>query len=144
MKTIVRLVLFLLVLSGVVGAALLSIDNLNGKLCPSAAGVPVCYVVLVAYLFMLAGVALAARSSVSYRMQGIFSLFGFGWAVAFAIALFASAAEFISSTPICPQSSPDAGNWFASIPLCYLSALLLLLILLFYWLSKRLNSQQTA
>ncbi len=149
MKNGVKILLLLLVLTGVTGAALLSIDNLNGKACPAVASIPVCYVVLAAYLLILIGVMRAGASGVLSRQPpgflgsiSLFSLFGLGWWIAFAIALVASFAEASSETPVCPQSTAstaEAASWLASVPRCYLSALLLLLILLFYWLLNRLN-----
>ncbi len=147
MKNAVKIVLLLLVLTGVVGAALLSIDNLNGKACPAVAAIPVCYIVLVAYLLILAGVLLNARRIASLQQSGFsslispFSLFGLGWGVAFAIAVIASVAELLSDTPICPQAAAGDAGWLATIPRCYLSALLLLLIMFFYWLLNRLHRQ---
>jgi hypothetical protein len=128
MKTnpLINYPLWALVIFGFVSVAKVSLDNVNGLSCPSIFAMPICYVVTLAYGLML-GSLIVKHSRYKHH------LFCIGWGSAFVIALFASLAEFFGRGGVCPSSSGGlrAGT-SAGIPLCYISLVLLLVILLLF------------
>jgi len=118
--------LWALVIFGFVSVAKVSLDNFNGLACPSLFSMPVCYVVTVAYGLMLGSLIINHNGCKHH-------FFCMGWGVAFVIALFASLAEMFAGGGICPSSSGGlrAGS-AAGIPLCYLSLVLLIVILVLF------------
>lgn len=128
MKTnpLISIPLWALVLFGFVSVAKVSLDNFNGLACPSLFYLPICYVVTVAYGFMLASLTVKHNG---YKHH----LFCIGWGVAFVVALFASLAEMFAGGGICPSTSGGlrAGST-VGVPLCYISLAILLVILLLF------------
>ena len=118
--------LWILVIFGFVSVLKVSISNFNGIACPSFFTIPVCYIVTVAYGLML-GSLIVNHSGCKHHF------FCMGWGLAFVIALFASLTEMFSSGSVCPLSSGGlraAGS--AGIPLCYISLVILLVILVLF------------
>ena len=118
--------LWALVIFGFISVAKVSFDNMNGLACPSLFSVPVCYVVTVAYGLMLGSLIINHNG---YKRH----LFCLGWGTAFVIALFASLAEMFGGGGICPSTSGGlrAGE-AAGIPLCYVSFIMLVVILILF------------
>ncbi len=120
------IVLWALVLLGFFGGLKVSIDNFNGLSCPNIFHVPICYVVTAAYGLMLGALIFNHNGCKHY-------FFCIGWSVAFVIAALASLAEMFSSTSVCPTSS---GGLRAAtgegLPLCYVSLVLLVVILVLF------------
>ena len=118
--------LWALVIFGFISAAKLSLDNFNGRACPSLLSMPVCYIVTIAYGLMLASLIINHNGCKHH-------FFCIGWGVAFVIALFASLAEVFAGGGVCPSSSGGlrAGS-AAGIPLCYISLAFLVVILVLF------------
>lgn len=118
--------LWILVILGFVSVAKVSVDNFNGLFCPSLLGVPVCYIVTVAYGLMLGSLIINHNGCKHH-------FFCLGWGLAFVIALFASLAEMFGGGGVCPSSSGGlrAGS-AAGIPLCYISLAMLVAILVLF------------
>lgn len=122
--------LILLIAVGILYASLVSIRNFNGDSCPSAGPVPICYIVFIAYVFMLLSLFVQHRAAKHY-------LFASGWGIAFSLAVVGSAAELFSGGGVCPTS--QGGNLRAlglnnGIPMCYVSLALLVAILILFLL----------
>ena len=118
--------LWILVGIGFFGAAKVSFDNFSGSPCPHLFYIPICYIVLVAYGLMLVSLAIN-HSGCKHHF------FGAGWGTAFAIALLASIAEATGGGGICPVSGGSVrGSAVEEIPLCYISLLMLVVILVLF------------
>lgn len=128
MKTnpLITIPLWLLVIVGFLGVAKVSFDNFSGSPCPHLFFIPICYVVLVAYGFMLASLIIN-HSGCKHHF------FCIGWGTAFVIALFASIAEVAMGGGICPVSggSMRAAS-SGAIPLCFISLAMLVAILILF------------
>ena len=120
-------ILWGLLLLGFVGAAKVSYANLMGTPCPYLAMIPICYVVLAAYGAMIASVAIPKNWCKHYLFCG-------GWGVAFVIALMGSAAELMGGGGVCPTAGGSSIRGFSSgsIPLCYASLAMLIVILVLF------------
>jgi hypothetical protein len=118
--------LWVLVIFGFVSVGKVSIDNMSGLACPSLFAVPVCYIVTVAYGFML-GSLIVNHNGCKHHF------FCAGWGVAFVIALFASLAELFGGGGVCPSTSGGlrAGSSLG-VPLCYISLAILVVILVLF------------
>lgn len=118
--------LWILVIFGLLSVGKVSIDNMNGLACPSLLGLPVCYVVTIAYALMLGSLIINNNGCKHH-------FFSAGWGIAFVIALFASLAEMFAGGGICPSTSGGlrAGT-SAGIPLCYISLVILVVILILF------------
>lgn len=118
--------LWALVILGFLGAAKVSLANLNDVACPNLFSMPVCYVVALAYGLMLGSLIINHNGCKHH-------FFCLGWGMAFVIALFASIAEMLGGGGICPSSSGGlrAGE-AAGIPLCYISLFMLIIILVLF------------
>ncbi len=119
--------LCLLVAIGFFGALRVSIDNIIGHACPHIFYLPVCYIVTLAYAFMGASLLINHNGCKHH-------FFCVGWGVAFAIALLGSAVEFFAGGGICPSTSSGglrAGST-GGVPLCYISLVLLIIILILF------------
>ena len=90
-------VLCLILAFGFFGAAKVSYDNFNGSACPTIGFIPICYVVLIAYGLMIAGLAIRQNHCKHY-------FFSIGWGVAFVIALLGSLAELFAGGGVCPST----------------------------------------
>ena len=125
-RVLVDGVLCLILAFGFFGAAKISYDNFNGSACPTFAAIPICYVVLVAYGLMIAGLAIRQNHCKHY-------FFSIGWGTAFVIALLGSLAELFAGGGVCP-STGSSGIRGAStgIPMCYISLVLLVVALLLF------------
>ena len=118
--------LWALVIFGFVSVAKVSFDNFNGLACPSLLSVPVCYIVTVAYGLMLGSLMINHNGCKHH-------FFCMGWGTAFVIALFASIAEMFAGGGVCPSSSGGLrAGAAAGIPLCYISLVILVVILILF------------
>ena len=118
--------LWALVIFGFVGVAKVSLDNFNGLTCPSLFSLPICYVVMAAYGLMLASLIINHNGCKHH-------FFCLGWGVAFVIALLASLAEVFGGGGVCPSSSGGIrGGAAGGIPLCYISLMILVAILVLF------------
>jgi len=118
--------LWALVLLGFLGIAKVSYENMTGSACPHLGFIPVCYVVLIAYGFMLLSLAIPQIGCKHY-------FFCAGWGTAFIIALFGSAAEILAGGGVCPTSGGGlrAGT-SGTVPLCFASLAMLIVILVLF------------
>jgi len=92
-----KVVLWVLLLLGFLGAVKISYANFSGSSCPHIGFIPICYVVLVAYGLMI----------LSQLIPNLFCkhyLFSAGWGAAFLIALVGSIAEVVAGGGVCPTS----------------------------------------
>jgi len=125
-NNIIFITLLALVSYGFVGALMISYQNLQGSACPHLLFIPVCYIVLAAYTSMLMSLLIPHKGCKHH-------FFSIGWGTAFVIALLASVAEFFIEGAICPTAgagSMRAGSDIsAGIPTCYISLVLLIVIL---------------
>jgi len=122
-KLFITIPLWALVIFGLVGITWVSIANMSGTACPSLFSIPICYLVNIGYALMLGSLITNINK---YKHH----FFCAGWGIAFVIALFASLAEFFSGGGVCPSSSGGLrGSDVASIPLCYISLVVLIVIL---------------
>ena len=128
MKTnpVITIPLWILVLFGFVSVAKISFDNFNGVACPSLLSMPVCYIVMAAYGLMLASLIINHNGCKHH-------FFCMGWGIAFVIALFASLTEMFAGGGVCPSSSGGLrAGATGGIPLCYISLVMLLIILVLF------------
>jgi hypothetical protein len=95
----------------------------GGNACPDMLGLPICYLVSLGYLSMLASQLVSSNS-----LKG--RLFYSGWFAVFVIAALGVGLEFFISN-VCPKHS-------LGVPLCYVSFSLCIFIVIFYRLSPRL------
>ena len=121
------LVLWGLVALGFLGAVKVSYANFTGSPCPHLVFIPICYVVLVAYGLMIASLVIPLHGCKHY-------FFCVGWGTAFAIALFGSIAEIAAGGGVCPTSAGSGirGATSGSIPLCFASLAMLVVILILF------------
>ena len=123
------IVLWGLVLFGFAGALKVSYENFTGSPCPYLATIPICYIVLAAYGSMIAAMLISRHVFKHY-------LFCMGWGTAFLIALAGSAAEIMAGGGVCPTSGGGgvrgAANGSSSIPLCYISLAMTIVILILF------------
>lgn len=122
------LALWALIVFGLLGAVKISYSNLTGNPCPHIVFVPICYVVLIAYGLMAISIVTKGDGLTHY-------FFGIGWGVAFLIALAGSVAEFAMGGGVCPSSgggSLRAGAENTGTPLCYVSLVFLIVILILF------------
>ena len=135
---ILKSLLYILVIFGLISVGIVSVKDIMGESCPSLLQIPVCYIVTIAYTLIL--LALVTKK------EGLKShLFCAGWGASFTIALLASLAEFFGSGGVCPVSgggSLRAGEVATGIPLCYMSLLLLVIIVTLYGLVNKVSSAQ--
>ena len=118
-----RAILWLLIIAGLWGALRVSYTTLTGTApCPDLAGLPICYLVAIGYLAMLAAQVLSPGKLKS-------RLFYPGWALVFLIAVLGTGSE-LAIGDVCPRSG-------SGMPLCYFSLALCLAIMLFYWFTSR-------
>ena len=120
LSSISNLVLYLLVAMGLYGAMALSYSTIFGVTpCPSLVKIPVCFVVATGYLAMAFGLVLEkTRSKLSTKV------FLSGWTVVFSIAIIGTLMEVLTANT-CPINKLE-------IPLCFVSLVVTLLILLMY------------
>jgi hypothetical protein len=120
-------VLWGLLALGFIGAAKVSYANMMGSPCPYLAIIPICYVVLIAYGMMIASVLIPHAGCKHY-------LFCAGWGTAFVIALLGSVAEIFSGGGVCPTAGGSGirGASSGSIPLCFASLAMLVVILILF------------
>ena len=113
-----RITLWLLIIAGLGGALRVSYATVTGTApCPDVAAIPVCYLVAIGYVSMLAA-QLASPGPLREK------LFYPAWALVFMIALVGTGVE-ITVGNTCPQSN-------SGVPLCYFSLALSGAIILFY------------
>lgn len=124
---ILHLVLWALLALGFIGALKVSYENLTGSPCPYLAMIPICYVVLAAYGFMVASMLIGHSGCKHY-------FFCIGWGTAFVIALVGSVAEIAAGGGVCPTSGGSGirGASSGSIPLCFASLAMLVVILILF------------
>jgi len=133
LNSLITVLLWSLVLCGFVSVAKVSLNNFNGDPCASVYFLPVCYVVTAAYSLILASLMIK-HSSFKDRV------FSIGWGVAFTIGWLGSLVEIIGGGGICPSNSGGLQvGYVAGIPLCFISLAMLLLILVLFLKSRRLN-----
>lgn len=115
-----------LVIFGFVSVGKVSIDNINGFACPSLFGVPVCYIVTLAYGLMLMSLMISHNGCKHH-------FFCIAWGIAFTVALFASLAEVFGAGGVCPSTNGGlrAGE-SQGVPLCYISLVMLIVILVLF------------
>ena len=118
-----RVLLWLLILAGLWGALGVSYTTITGTArCPDIVDIPICYLVGLGYLSMLAA-QVVAPAKLKNR------LFYPGWAIVFLVAVLGTGFE-LSIGDACPRSG-------SGVPLCYFSILLSIAIILFYRFSVR-------
>ena len=125
---IVDFILWALVLLGFAGAVKISYANMTGTPCPYVGIIPICYIVLAAYGSMIAAMLISHHGFKHY-------LFCIGWGTAFLIALAGSATEIMSGGGVCPTSGGGirgAASGSGSIPLCYISLAMTIVILVLF------------
>ena len=112
--TVLSIVLFILVLFGLLGGLRISYINFIGtNSCPHLGPIALCYVVTLGYLSMLLGLCIS-------KLWFSQVVFWAGWTFVFLIALVGTGFE-LTITKVCPQG-------FRSIPLCFLSLALSIII----------------
>ena len=122
-KLFITIPLWALVIFGLVSITMVSIDNMSGNACPDLFSIPICYIVNIGYALMLGSLIIKNNKCKHH-------FFCAGWGMAFVIALFASFAEFFSGGGVCPSSTGGLrGGDMAGIPLCYISLVVLIVIL---------------
>ena len=122
-KLFTTIPLWALVIFGLVSITKVSIANMSGTACPGLFSIPICYIVNIGYVLLL-GSLIIKNNKLKHHF------FCAGWGIAFVIALFASLAEFFSGGGVCPSSSGGLrGSDAASLPLCYISLVVLIVIL---------------
>jgi len=94
----------------------------GGNPCPDMLGLPICYLVSVRYLSMLASQLVSSKSLNA-------KLFYSGWFVVFVIAALGVGFELYIAD-VCPKHS-------LGVPLCYVSFSLCVFIVIFHHLSLR-------
>lgn len=126
---IIDIALLVLLAAGFLGALKVSIANFIGTSCPQIGIIPICYVVLVAYGLMIASAVIRHNGCKHY-------FFCAGWSTAFVIALLGSIAEITSGGGVCPTSGGGGirGAASGSVPLCYASLAMLIVILVLFLL----------
>jgi len=124
---VVDIVLYVLLAIGFFGALKVSYENFTGSPCPHLGVIPICYVVAIAYGLMLVSVIIKHYATMHYS-------FCIGWGTAFVVALVGSVAEYMAGGGVCPTSGGDirSAASSASVPLCYASLALLLVILVLF------------
>jgi len=128
-RSVIDIVLWVLLAIGFFGAAKVSYENFTGSPCPHVGIVPICYVVLVAYGLMILAMLLPHAKVKHF-------LFCPGWGTAFLVALLGTIAEVTSGGGVCPSSGGGSLRGGAastgSIPLCYISLALTIVILILF------------
>jgi len=127
-----KFLLWALMVIGFIGSAKVSYANMTGAPCPNIASVPICYIVLLAYVLMIVSMLIPNLLSKHY-------LFCSGWSVAFLIALVGSAAEVMAGGGVCPSSGGGSirgatGGTIGSVPMCFISLSMLVAILILFLL----------
>jgi hypothetical protein len=108
---------------GLWGGLSVSYETATGaNACPDMLGLPICYLVSLGYLSMLASQFVSTNSLKA-------KLFYSGWFVVFVIATLGVGFELYIAD-ICPKHS-------LGIPLCFVSFILCVFIVIFYRLSLR-------
>ena len=119
------ILLLALLAVGFVGALKVSYENMTGQPCPHIILIPICYVVLVAYGLMIVSTLISPIKLKHY-------LFCAGWGTAFLIALVGSVSELLAGGGVCPTSGGSVRGATGSIPLCYASLAMLIVILVIF------------
>ena len=113
-----RVILWLLIIAGLWGALRVSYTTITGTArCPDLVNIPICYLVGIGYLSMLAA-QVASPGKLKNR------LFYPAWALVFLIAASGTGLE-ITVGNACPKNS-------GGVPLCYFSFVLSIAIIFFY------------
>ena len=113
-----RVILWLLILAGLWGALRVSYTTITGTArCPDIVDIPLCYLVGIGYLSMLAAQVVAPAK---WKNR----LFYPGWAMVFLVAVLGTGFE-LSIGDACPRSG-------SGVPLCYFSLVLSIAIILLY------------
>ena len=124
-----RVILWLLIIAGLWGALRVSYTTITGTArCPDFVSIPICYLVGIGYLLMLAAQVASPGKLKDY-------LFYPAWTLVFIIAVLGTGLE-ITNDNVCPRNS-------SGVPLCYFSFVLGVAIFLFYIFAsntRRLNS----
>jgi hypothetical protein len=119
-----RVILWLLIIAGLWGALRVSYTTITGTArCPDFMDIPICYLVGIGYLSMLAA-QVATPGKVKNR------LFYPAWALVFVIAAFGAGLE-ITTGNTCPRSN-------GGVPLCYFSFVLCVAIFLLYIFTSKI------
>ncbi len=110
-----KILLWLLLATGLYGALSVSYTTITGTApCPDVQGLPVCFVVAIGYLMMVASLFMLNKA---WKKR----IFLSGWLVVFLIAVTGTLLEVMNGNT-CPQSADG-------LPLCYVSLTLCVLIL---------------
>lgn len=119
--------LWILLAIGFLGALRVSYANFTGQVCPQIGIVPICYVVLIGYALMILSLIVKNDGCMHY-------FFCVGWGSVFVIALVGSGAELLGGGGVCPTTSGGSirGASSGTIPMCYISLALALLILVLF------------
>ena len=113
-----RVILWLLIIAGLWGALRVSYTTITGAAkCPDLMNIPICYLVAIGYLSMLAA-QVVSPGKLKNR------LFYPAWALVFIIAASGAGLE-ITTGNTCPRSN-------SGVPLCYFSFILCVAIFIFY------------
>lgn len=120
------ILLLALLALGFLGIAKISYTSLLCRSRPHIAFIPICYVVLATYGMMIASIVIPNNGCNHY-------LFCVGWGVAFIIASVGSVAELVAGGGVYPTTSGGIrGVSGGSIPLCFASFAMLIVILVFF------------
>jgi len=127
LKVLLRLLLGCLIIIGVTGVIPVSYNTYLGLTqCPQISGIFICYIVSVGYITMLVAQIIPKNN---IRLQN--TIFYSSWGVVFLVALIGVIFEIVQGNA-CPKST-------TGIPLCYLSLLLTLSILIVDSIKKQIK-----
>ena len=122
---LIDIALWILLAVGFIGGLKISYENFTGSPCPYLGFIPICYVVTAAYGLMIVAVMIKSYAIKHYA-------FCVGWGIAFVVALTGSVAEFTGGGGVCPTSGGGLRGEGGSVPLCYASLAICLIILVLF------------
>ena len=122
---VIKILLWLLLAAGLYGALSVSYTTITGTApCPDVQGLPVCFVVAVGYIMMVASLFMLNKAWKKW-------IFLSGWLVVFLIAVTGTLLEIMNGNT-CPQSADG-------LPLCYVSLTFSILILVLNFVNQKLH-----
>lgn len=126
---VIKILLGLLLATGLYGALSVSYTTITGTTpCPDVQGLPVCFVVTIGYVMMVASLFIL---NFGWKKR----IFLSGWLVVFLIAVTGTLLEVINGNT-CPQSADG-------LPLCYVSLTFSILILVLNFVNQKIHCEKT-
>ena len=123
-----KILLWLLLATGLYGALSVSYTTITGTdPCPDVQGLPVCFVVAVGYIMMVASLFMLNKAWKKW-------IFLSGWLVVFLIAVTGTLLEIMNGNT-CPQSADG-------LPLCYVSLTFSILILVLNFVNQKIHYEK--